>query len=158
MDKKKIKIKHFIIGILFAIVMGINSIYLLGIGGDYAIEFYELIEYGDIEDFDKYFSRRTKIYYGNEMIRYSDARNNIINYIESGNRLYCNSYGPSDTRLFRIIGESNIRFTTSGKNGGEEHGLTLRYLKKFFSIRILSLRLDTNFDTLYPIFFGENEL
>lgn len=153
MSKWKHKIKATCIFMLSLIALACNFIYLGTIDTEYAIKFHELIEYGEISDFDKYFTFDTKIYYNDEYIYYAEARGNIKDYINNEKRIYCNSYGY-DHDNFPLIGTTTIRFTTSNEVSGEEHCLDFKYLKGIFFIKPISLRLDSNFDTLYPVFFG----
>lgn len=151
MSKWKHKIKATCIFMLSLIALACNFIYLGTIDTEYAIKFHELIEYGEISDFDKYFTFDTKIYYNDEYIYYAEARGNIKDYINNEKRIYCNSYGY-DHDNYPLVGTTSIRFTNP-----EEQVLELRYLKGIFFIKTTSLELDSNYDSLYPVFFGYDE-
>lgn len=143
------KLKYFMIGLVALIIIGMNFLYMGTIDTTYAIRFHEIIENGDISDFDRYFGGNIKIIYGDECISYRKARKNIKEYIESGERINCNSYGY-DHDNFPVIGKTSIRFTLSL----EENVLDLKYIKGLFFIKPISLELDTHYLTLYEVFFG----
>lgn len=151
MNKWKYRAKIACISIILLIILACNFIYLGTIDTRYAIKFHELIQYGEISDFDRYFNLSTKICYNDEYIFYQEARKNIIDYINKGERMYCNSYGY-DHDNYPLVGTTSIRFTNP-----EEQVLELRYLKGIFFIKTTSLELDSNYDSLYPVFFGYDE-
>ncbi len=151
------KTRYKVLIIFFIGVLVLNYLYLFNVDTEYAIRFGEIISDGDIEDFDKFFDEDTKIVCGDEVILYSQARDNIIAYIDSGQRIQMNSYG------FGYLNEKGLAIMdTAHINGGVDGAITFTYIKLLFDIKVLKLELEIREDNtrfivgdIYKIFFGK---